>query len=112
MNGQLDDVQEKLGDIHAWFLTHVIDMKKAPESSRRVGSEKNTVLTFSIILDISNDMVCSKATLKTDWIRTQGPGIFECLCACHHDLNYTREAPWWVVLRMCSRALTVTQCCL
>ena len=92
MNEQVENIHEKLGDIHAWFLTNVNDVKKKPERPKGFQEEENTVLTFLVIQDVSNDLLCSKASFKAKWIGTRDTRIFDCLCdSHHHDLNYTCE---------------------
>jgi hypothetical protein len=104
MNTNVDQIHEKLGDIHTWFLTNVKNVRKGAEGSRRVDVEiikhnsermaqhKKTALTFSLLLDPSSNLICHKAAFKADWLRTQGIRIFDCLCGKKHiDLDYTCE---------------------
>ncbi|CZR51265.1 uncharacterized protein PAC_01140 [Phialocephala subalpina] len=101
VKAQVDLVHGMLGDIHEWYLSNLKDAPTRPDRSRREDSgitrykaspeqpQEQPELTFSVVLDLSNDSLCPKAGFNPEWLRTQGTRVFYCLCGNHDDLDYT-----------------------
>jgi hypothetical protein len=98
---QVDLVHGMLGDIHEWYLRNLKDVPTRPENSKTVDSgiaaysaiptnqSRKPDLSFSVILDPSNELLCPKAAFNQEWLRTQGTRILDCLCGNNDELDYT-----------------------
>ncbi|KAF8853301.1 hypothetical protein BDZ45DRAFT_806770 [Acephala macrosclerotiorum] len=101
VKAQVDLVHGMLGDIHEWYLSNLKNAPTRPDKSRTEESgiagyksspeqlQEQPKLTFSVVLDLSNDSLCPKAGFNPEWLRTQGTRVFYCLCGNHDDLDYT-----------------------
>jgi hypothetical protein len=98
---QVDLVHGMLGDIHEWYLRNLRDVPTGPEKSKKVDSEiagysgslenqpRESEMSFSVILDLSKDLLCPRAAFNPEWLRTRGTRIFYCICGNNDDLDYT-----------------------
>ncbi|KAH8800341.1 hypothetical protein F5884DRAFT_549349 [Xylogone sp. PMI_703] len=102
---RIGDVQERLQDIHTWYLHNIKNApKQVQQTPRQIlgvresqpnSSPRRNVqeLTFFLLINIPNSvstrLLCSKATFNPGWLQTSDLRPFSCICGSNHELDYT-----------------------